>query len=411
MSTLGNIKERIGKSKTVAGLEYIFKADGSFCFNIQLLSKNGKTLMPGESYAGITEKKELFRQLRQLKCPVIINYHGKGLLTRAFQDAVKDNFTEALGRLVPGSSESDFHIQLYNSSAGNSFVVILRKQQVSEILNEFASEKIEVVGFVLGNYHLGLLLPLFANQSSIQTINLTTQQLIFEDANLREVKIIEEERRQEEIQLEKKQIGSELFSALATAMFYFIPYGRIIHNNTEVNGIASEIQDKKLFVTLSRALIGFLLLVTLGNFFLFNSYFKQKADLDGELAVYESSLKQYDNLNQQLQSKQDFIEKSGLQSNSRLSYVTDRILYDAPKEVQLNYFSVSPVMKKPEKDSVLRFDTKKILIKGSCTKSIILNEWIKLMKSKDFVKDVLLDNYNQESENTSGKFDVTVHLN
>lgn len=403
-------KDLVFKTNVVAGLEIVALPDSSFVYNILVLEKKGKNLNPKNSFVQIREKPLLFKTLKELKCPVIINYQGKGTIQRAFQDAIKDNFTEALNRLIPSANENEFHIQLYNGNTGNSFACILRKQQSDEIIKEFADQKIDVIGVLLGNYHLELLLPLTNQGGSMNRIVTAEHKLLFEDGSLKEIGSRSDGMAGDVIELGKTTISEHLLPALATAMFYFIPLPNILNNNKEVDFLSKEFANKKAYVTLSRTLIAFLLILTLGNFFWFNSFFKQQADTEAELSVFESSMNAYEQLNQQLKSKEDFMQKSGLQNGSRISYYTDRALYDMPEEIQLNYFYVSPSGKRAEKDSVMRFDSKKILIKGVCTKSIVLNEWLKLLKTKDFVQDVILENYNQEMDNQNGKFDVAVKL-
>jgi len=403
-------KDVIFKTNTVAGLEMIALADGGFVFHIQVLEKKGKNLAPRNSFTNIRDKASLFKTLKEIKCPVILNYQGKGTIQRAFQDSIKENFTDALNRLIPSANENEFHIQLYNSSTGNSFACILRKAQLDDLLKEFIENKIDVIGVLLGNYHLELLLPLTSQGGSMQQLITAEHQLSFEDGSLKEIAPRAEGKKGDTIELGKTKIGEELLPALATAMFYFIPLPTIINNNKDIAFAAKEFSNKKAYTTLSRTLIAFLLILTLGNFFWFNSYFKEQADTSAELSVFESSMNAYEQLNQQLKSKEEFLQKSGLQNGSKISYYTDRVLYDMPEDIQLNYFYVSPSEKRAEKDSVMRFDGKKLLIKGVCTKSIILNEWLKLLKTKDFVQDVVLENYNQEMENKNGKFDVAVKL-
>ncbi|MDP2384978.1 MAG: hypothetical protein Q8M29_01285 [Bacteroidota bacterium] len=410
MSKVDFFKDLVFKTNVVAGLEIVALSDSSFVYNIQVLEKKGKNLEPKNSYTQIKDKSQVFKTLKELKCPVIINYQGKGTIQRAFQDSIKENFTDALNRLIPSANENEFHIQIYNSNTGNSFACILRKQQLNELQKEFEEKKIDIIGVLLGNYHLELLLPIMNQGGSMNRIVTAEHSLLFEDGGLKEITARADGAIGDSIELGKTTITADLLPALAAAMYYFIPLPNILNNNKEVDFLNKEYSNKKAFVTLSRILIVFLLLLTLGNFFWFNSFFKQQADTEAQLSVFESSMNAYEQLNQQLKSKEDFMQKSGLQNGSKISYYTDRALYDMPEEIQLNYFYVAPTEKRPEKDSVMRFDSKKLLIKGVCSKSIILNEWLKLLKTKDFVQDVILENYNQEMDNRNGKFDVLVKL-
>jgi hypothetical protein len=178
----------------------------------------------------------------------------------------------------------------------------------------------------------------------------------------------------------------------------------------QVSANAAEYKNKKAFKKLSRTSVAFFLVVCLINFFVFTNYFDRQKKLDAELTVYQNAISLHEKLSAELQNKKNFLEKSGLAFSTRTSYYADRLVYDIPEEIQLVSLSLFPLKGGIEKDSVIKFDNKKIHVKGYCQKSILLNNWINLIKTKDFVAETVLDNYEQDAEMKNGKFDLTIRL-
>ncbi len=97
--------------------------------------------------------------------------------------------------------------------------------------------------------------------------------------------------------------------------------------------------------------------------------------------------------------------------NNTTSMYTDKIAATIPNEVVLREWVSNPAKKHIEEDSLLVFDKNNILIKGNCDKSLIVNEWINVLKGQNFVKDVNLEKFSYISENNQPNFEVKIVTN
>ena len=374
-----------------------------------VLKRNGNKLSIVTSKDGINSLEELLKEIAKVNCPLVLSINGKGIIYKNLNEKFNSTYQDALQKVFPTGNEAEFHVQLFHGFSDNVFIAVIRKEILNEIISLFNASKLSVINVVLGMYTTEMLLPFLNEQSSLQKIKLNNTSILFEDGRWKEI-IEEPNEEQTKINFGDEQIDSTLLLPLSAAMTYFIGFNQLSNNNNFLKQAKKEAEHKKAFVTFSRVLIGFLFLISVSNAFFFNKYFQKKNRLDSELLVFQGSLQNYDKLKKQLTDKKDFLDKSGLLVGSRTSYYTDRLLYDMPDEVQLTYFNMYPYTNTTEEDSVPKFENKRLLIKGICTKSIFLNEWMKLLKSKDFVQDVFLGNYNQESKSVIGKFDLDVKL-
>ncbi|HWY38183.1 MAG TPA: hypothetical protein VNY73_06460, partial [Bacteroidia bacterium] len=315
----------------------------------------------------------------------------------------------AFHKVFPTGNESDFYIQVYYGLEGQGFCSVIRRKKVDEIINSLQEKGLQVIEFFLGPFVVENSLALTAAQSSVYELDWAGHRVSIEDKKIKEY-VAAENNTQQEFQFGEFTVQSNVLLAFCAAFHYFVPLASVIHSNVGVPVRYEEYRNSKAFVKLARVSVVFFLAVCLVNFFLFTNYFDKQKKLDAELTVYQSAISMHDKLNSELQNKKSFLEKSGLAFSTKTSYYTDRLMYDIPEEIQLVSLSLFPLKNRIEKDSALQFDNKKILIKGFCQKSILLNNWINLIKTKDFVQETVLDNYEQDADMKNGKFDLTVKL-
>jgi len=96
---------------------------------------------------------------------------------------------------------------------------------------------------------------------------------------------------------------------------------------------------------------------------------------------------------------------------SETSFYADRIAAGIPSAIRLTLLEVYPAEKKQEEeDGRFEFTNKTLRVKGQCKYSIDANDWINLVRSYDWVKDVKLINYNQTSAEKIGEFLVQIEI-
>ena len=144
------------------------------------------------------------------------------------------------------------------------------------------------------------------------------------------------------------------------------------------------------------------------NFLLFDHYSKKSNELSANINLNTGLLQQLDTLTKELKFKEDFIEQTGILSNSRLSLYSDRIASTLSDNIQLIDLSINPLDKKLKSNQEPEFNKNKIYINGITSNSTILNDWIKTIMKEGWVKEVNIKNYNQDNAITKGEFKIEI---
>ena len=121
-------------------------------------------------------------------------------------------------------------------------------------------------------------------------------------------------------------------------------------------------------------------------------------------------IKKLDTLKSELKLKEQYFINSGFLDASKLSYYADRIAYTVPKEIVLTQLNINPLEGKIKNNKPISFQNRKILILGTVTQSIILNNWVKQLKDTDWIKNVKIIHYNQESVEIPAEFELQIDL-
>ena len=56
------------------------------------------------------------------------------------------------------------------------------------------------------------------------------------------------------------------------------------------------------------------------------------------------------------------------------------------------------------------FESKKIIVEGFCSRTPELSEWINIIKKNSWVKDVLLNNINNDPEINNNRFSLDISI-
>jgi Tfp pilus assembly protein PilN len=134
------------------------------------------------------------------------------------------------------------------------------------------------------------------------------------------------------------------------------------------------------------------------NSVLFFQKYEENNALEVELNLYESKNNQITQLLESYQKKKNLIEQAGIFDNKKMSVFADKIAASLPNEILLRELYFNPEEGDTEEDSLTNFTENQLIIKGNCSKSLILNEWINILKSQSFVKNVNLETFIYNSE-------------
>ena len=111
-----------------------------------------------------------------------------------------------------------------------------------------------------------------------------------------------------------------------------------------------------------------------------------------------------------INTKNAFIEMSGLKNASRVSFYADRIAMDLPEKIRLIELNVNPLEKKIKTGEPIVFGHNNIVVKGNSKRSSDLNNWILILKQNDWVSDILVINYQQENPLEPGVFEIKISV-
>ena len=395
------------KTNKVLGLECVFQNENDLICHTSLIQKSGNSveITSSNSYSSM---EQFFAANLSKDIPVILTINGKGIMHKKVSLAADENYTTSFHKIFPTGNEHEFYTQIHRGLVDNGHVSVIRKHRTDELIAKLQTAGYTVIDFFIGPFIIENALAIMAKKSSVYTLSWETYQSEIEDNKIKEYQTLPERVEEQKIELGSFSVDSFAFIAFCAAFHYFVPLADIRNNATSIQNKAIDYKNNKAFVLLLRSSVIGILIICLINFLVFSNYFDEQKKLTEELNVYQNSIAQYDLLVKEEKSKSDFLEKSGLGFSTKNSYYTDRLLYDLPEEIQLTYLSVFPIKNKAEKDSLIKFDNKSIMIKGDCQKSIVLNSWINLLKTKDFVADAVLENYELNTDKGSGKFDLTI---
>ena len=134
--------------------------------------------------------------------------------------------------------------------------------------------------------------------------------------------------------------------------------------------------------------------------------------LTEQISSQMEAINRVDTLKAELQKKRSFLNKSGFLAASRTSFYADRIASGVPDGILLDELNIEPLQKKQESDtsSIMSFDQGVILISGVSKSSVYVGDWMKVIKSNDWVKSAELLSYDQDKELNQGKFNIQVNL-
>jgi len=96
-------------------------------------------------------------------------------------------------------------------------------------------------------------------------------------------------------------------------------------------------------------------------------------------------------------------------NRNKISEYADRIGATIPQEVILGQMYFNPIKEDIEsEDSLVVFETRQLIIKGNCNKSLLVNEWLNVLKMQEFVKVVSLEKFSYNKEGSVPNFEIKI---
>ena len=393
----------------LAGIEIVIQPDSTISYNSVVLKKNGGKIQLLKSQQGIPD----IAQLKKIVSPTIalsISIDGKGILHKKIPYSTKDTAKVLLNKVLPNASLSDFHVFTHVINDSAAIVSIIRVSSYDEILEIFRSAKYDVVNCSLGPFSIETCLPLISSDIKSEII-LNRHKLSIAGNKINEIESTETQAENSEVSIGDEQFPFTLLNAFALGFKELIKPDFFYSPISICAQLKETYKQKRTFnlIKWSAAMFFFALLWT--NFFVNDHYSKEKAELESKIDLSKGAVKKMEKLKAELISKKGFLNKLGILESSKTSFYADQIAQTVPHQIGLFDLTIHPSQKNINDDKNMIFEMNKVRIKGSCNKTIELNEWIKELKSYSWIKDVNVVGFIQNKEKNIGEFHLDVSLN
>lgn len=390
------------KGARAAGVEVILQG-GALEMSYVLLAKKRSKLEISSSGQ--------VRALGELKLPagtpVGISISGKGIIHKKVTYTEDLSTIALLQKALPNARLDEFYVQHTSPVNDHVIVSVARRSTIDELLNEFKRVKLDIVSCTLGPFCIASLFPAMRLDSLVaEEIRLPGHNLTVVDGHVDHY-VPEENTDAGPVEIGGEFIRPSLAVPFAAATGYFVGE-RLFVNIEKVSALAEEFRQKKMFRFSGAGLLILLFSVLLINYLVFDHYWKKKQSFEIQHAGNQDALQKYAKLNAEYEEKMTFLKGSGLLDPSRSSFYADRIAMDMPSSIQLTEMNIHPRIKQSADENAMKFKAKEIHIQGSCRQSNELNEWIKVLRKKDWVSEVELLNYKQGKGEAVGTFIVGI---
>lgn len=405
--------ENMFKSGSAAGLEATVMPDGNYRYRLIVLKRKQSALNTELQCREVSSLAEIKNQLEP-KIPLVIILDGKGVVYRKVYGKENESPAALLNKLLPNANADEFVIQRTALNESEILIAVIRLTVLTGFINELiAHELTAVTGCFIGPVVLNSILPLLDTQVvnggylQVDTFGLKIQEQQITDIELLTASA------DEEIRIGNDTISKQLLIPFAGALSCFTGYENDISNAGVLDQLKNEWKQKQTFETRGWALLVTVFLILMVNYLVFNNYWSRNKEMTLQLQLAQTSLQRYEKLKQEFGQKKQFLEENGLLENSRTSYYADALAKDLPASIQFTGLNIHPLKKKKpaEENNVLTFENKLIHVSGNCRQNTELNEWMKKMKKKDWVNDLVLLNYRQDNLEENGVFLIEIKLN
>ncbi|MCE3229882.1 MAG: hypothetical protein K0S32_4433 [Bacteroidetes bacterium] len=393
-------KKYLVKSE-ICGVEVNFSDEGVI-YHYSILKNKGKKLELTETGTSKDELK-LPKSIEKNKIPLVLVINGKGVILKkislsenseaSFEDLIKSN--------LPTINPDEFFIQIFRQENFTAFITLCRKEQINNILSTVRDKNYQVANVLIGPPSIIGLQPLWNNFNSLPT-SLHKAELTNGFADT-----FSNSTEKEQVKIEDISFQSDYTLGFSGALSYLMQNPLVETNNEELLAIEKNHKEKNKLRFIMIVLVAITFTVAAVNVFFYTSYFDKNNKLETELSVYQGKYEQINQLLADYQKKKDLIENAGILNRNKLSEYADKIAKTIPDEVVLSELYFNPKDESEDsEDSLVKFRNKELIIKGNCNKSLIINEWVNVLKMQKFVKDVSLEKFAYNNEGILPNYEI-----
>ncbi|MGB3948536.1 MAG: hypothetical protein WBM13_11170 [Bacteroidia bacterium] len=401
------------EASTAMGIDITLTADAGYLINVVFIKKVKSALKIEKQVEGINSFEELGKIINP-KAPFIVSVNGKGVIHKKIKYNESDNDITLLNKALPNATNEDFEVQKTQLNETEIILSIIRSETINKLAQQLIEQKLNnIVDFIIGPFTVNSILPLLnTNDDAKKYLSAGQYHLVIQNNQIIDVATKKDEN-YFAISVLGNTISSTLIIAFSSALSCYTKNTFGLKASKTIEHLKNEFQEKKKFEFRFAILLSASFLILFVNYFVFNYYWNKNEEQQAILLTNQSALQRYETFKNQYAYKKEFLERNGLLESSRTSYYADQLASQLPSSIQWTDLYIHPleVQKNTNNNENLVFEKKIIQISGKCSKSVELNNWMKLIKEKSWVQKITLINYAQQSETDEGFFLLEVILN
>lgn len=379
--------KNIGSHKKNALAVYSLDGRRQYYHLEAIASNNSIRITETRSYNSIDELKE------SGVSDVTICYSSSSVLSDVSAGADPE---KALQNVIPGAKADDFFIQC--SSENQNDFEFVNAHEVNQVVSELSAVGIHVTSIVLEKAALHALYNNLEKRVPGVIHEINNDGIVSAVQPDHEARITIEGKTRNAYEI--LAFGALLRGFDTTALEWNVP--------VEVLGNQKESEGKQLLKRVTVGSVVVILLVSLINLFLFQSYTNELAEVDKKLYSSNATQERLQALTSQVEIQNELLSGLNRIQPKTGAYFLDQLAQRIPKQVNLSYLGLEPPKKIKSRKKII-FAANELIVEGRTVSTLALNNWIEDIGDMENVTDVKLLSYEDNKENR-GKFKLQIHL-
>jgi len=385
--------------------------DDKLSITITSTSLRKNNIIKEVSVTGITDIKNIAAKINK-DIPLAIVLNGKGIINK------KIGTTSLTGNpvssLFPNTNPADFYYEVFQNKV-ISVVSIVRKKVADDIIAQLKQEGFTIISFSIGFSPLNKIIPYIKADDS-KTIESETFLFHLNGGN-EILDFSQKEKNNNESGIQPEYLVADQYLKSAAILPFAASAGLMADdlkisshlNPAIVEKDREDLKYLKYFRASFIALLAVAFLVLLSSFLVYTHYFNLNREMvENELADIQLQQKAA-LLQKEVRMKEKFLNQSGWNDGSRISYYADRIAGLTPSDILLTSMNINPAKNNSSGEAnAFNYKRDTILLTGSCMDPVVLNQFMNAVKLIPGFKEATVKNYQYRKENEAGSFQMEI---
>ncbi|MBW4970783.1 hypothetical protein KZY98_09965 [Croceibacter atlanticus] len=338
------------------------------------------------------------------KEPVYLTINTPSILTKIIDDVSSSN-KAIVNRAFPNIDFSKFKYEILKQKS-SSIVSVCRIQVLENITANLKKHNIIISNISIGISRVDAISKII-NENKLQLSNVSLELL---ENDIIEVNRLKEDEIIKSYVIADMTINNSYLLGFSNILSIVGVSSSISSNLEAVNeSIQNSLFNRRFFYYISRSILGFLLLLLLVNFLVFNYYFSKNESLKLTTPLNNAKSSQLSVLKESVNKKELQVKSIFAPSHTYITYVFDDIAKNIPSDIQLTLMEYQPNASTIRNDKPIIYSKNSLVIKGETISKERFNNWIEVIEKKDVITNLEILNFTFVNDKAS-TFSIKISL-